>query len=811
MSMQSRSLQSRPLPPGSLQADPSPLLLEIDGMKCASCVRAVEQRLLEQPGVRQVSVNLLTRTAWVELDPALEPASPSQHQLSQHLEQVLAAMGYAARPRDSGALPESRRERLQRRGWWQLWRQLVLALALMLVSALGHFGLVSDPLWQGPGGLVITAEWFHALVATVALLGPGRSILWNGARAALAGMPSMDTLVGLGMASAYLASLGGLLWPDSGWPCFFNEPVMLLGFVLLGRFLEERARFRTGRALEQLAELQPDLALLVMDGGPPRPVRVGGLRPGDRLQLLPGDRVPVDGLVLDGESAVDVSALTGEPLPVQAEAGAELAAGSLNLTGPLLLEVLRSGADSAVARIIRLVEQAQSRKAPIQGLTDRVAGRFTLFVLALALATFLFWWLWGTRLWPEVLHLDAAAGSGHTSHGLHGVLGVSADTPFSLALQLAIAVLVVACPCALGLATPTVMTVSSGLAARSGLLFRGGDAIEMASRLHTVLFDKTGTLTVGRPMVTSVEPAADVAVDSLLQVAASLESSTRHPLAHALLQEASAHSLSLLPAHRCSTESGSGVAGELAGHWARVGRLDWVLADLPGEEAAPWRDRQLALEGGGASVLAVAWAGRMLGLVAVQDAVRPDAAGLISGMRQLGFQVGLLSGDRREPVEQLGAALGLSPQELAWDLRPEQKLERIMAARSAGPVAMVGDGINDAPALAAADLGIAVGTGTQIAQDTASLVVMGDRLDGIVLALRLARRTMAKVRQNLAWAFGYNLIVLPIAAGVLLPRFGVLLDPPLAALLMAISSITVVLNALLLQDGAVRVNERRAA
>lgn len=763
-------------------------------MKCAGCVRAVEQRLLEQPGVRQASVNLLTRTAWVELDPNLAHRSPDQR--SQPLEQALASMGFTARPRSADQEAPSLRQRRQRRSWWQLWRQLLVALVLLLVSGLGHFGLVAPTLWRAPGGLVLTAEWFHALVATAALLGPGRPILVTGARSALAGLPSMDTLVGLGVGSGYLASLVGLLWPQTGWPCFFNEPVMLLAFVLLGRFLEERARFRTGRALEQLAELQPDTALLLVGEGPPRQVRVGGLRPGDRVRLLPGDRVPVDGLVLEGESAVDVSALTGEPLPLPAASGCELAAGSLNLEAPLVLEVQRSGGDSAVARIIRLVEQAQSRKAPIQGLTDRVAGRFTYGVLALAVATFLFWWLWGTALWPDVLHLQHQVGG----HGGHGVFGVSAETPFSLALQLAIAVLVVACPCALGLATPTVMTVSSGQAARAGLLFRGGDAIEMAARLQAVLFDKTGTLTVGRPLVTGVETAAGVTPERLLQVAASLEASTRHPLAHALLQEATARQVSLLEVQAGATVAGAGVGGTVDGQPSRVGRLSWVAPDwLAADADAHWRSRQAALEADGASVLAVAQAGRLLGLVVVQDAPRPESAAVLAQLRELGFGLGLLSGDRRLPVQQLGLALGLRADELAWELRPEQKLERIVARRAAGPVAMVGDGINDAPALAAADLGIAVGTGTQIAQDSADLVVMGDRLEGIVQALALARRTMAKVRQNLVWAFGYNLLVLPIAAGVLLPGFGLLLTPPLAALLMALSSITVVLNALLLR------------
>jgi Cu2+-exporting ATPase len=572
---------------------------------------------------------------------------------------------------------------------------------------------------------------------------------------------------------------------------------MLLGFVLLGRFLEERARFRTGRALEELAELQPDTALLLLGEGPPRPVRVGGLRPGDRLQLLPGDRVPVDGVVLAGASAVDVSGLTGEPLPLQAVAGSELAAGSLNLEAPLVLEVRRRGADSAIARIIHLVERAQARKAPIQGLADRIAGRFTLVVLALAVATLLFWWLLGAHLWPQVLSPHGAGLLG--GHGAsHGVMGTAADTPFALALQLAIAVLVVACPCALGLATPTAITVGTGRAAREGLLFRGGDAIETAAGLRAMLFDKTGTLTRGRPLVAAVQPLGELGADRLVQLAASLETGSRHPLGFALLQEAQRRGLELLPVSEAHTSVGQGVVGSIDGQQLRVGRLGWVQ-EAPAPE---WLAHQAQLECHGASVLAVAGEQGLLGLVAVEDQPRPDAAAVLAELRALGLELGLLSGDRREPVQQLGARLGLRESELAWELWPEQKLERILQHPARGALAMVGDGINDAPALAAADLGIAVGTGTQIAQDTADLVVMGDQLQGIVRAVVLARQTMAKVRQNLAWALGYNLIVLPLAAGVLLPGFGVLLTPPLAALLMAMSSITVVANALLLQDGA---------
>ena len=746
-------------------------------MKCGGCVRAVEQRLLGQPGVRQASVNLLTRTAWVDVVSAEASQAALLHSL--------AGLGFQARLRPSDAELPSRRQRLQSQNWWQHWRQLVVALGLLLVSVLGHLSLA------GLGAL-----WVHALVATVTLAGPGRPILVRGVQAALAGLPSMDTLVGLGVISAYLASLVGFLWPQTGWPCFFNEPVMLLGFVLLGRFLEERARFRTGRALEELAELQPDTALLLLGEGPPRPVRVGGLRPGDRVQLLPGDRVPVDGVVRQGSGAVDVSGLTGEPLPVAAIAGTELSAGSLNLDAPLVLEVLRRGADSAIARIIHLVERAQARKAPIQGLADRLAGRFTLVVLALALATLLFWWLLGTQLWPQVLQPAALAGA-HGAHAGHPMLVVAAETPFALALQLSIAVLVVACPCALGLATPTAITVAMGRAARGGLLFRGGDAIETAAALQAMLFDKTGTLTRGRPLVTAVEPLQAASSDRLVQLAASLEAGSRHPLGFALLQEAQRRGLELLPVAEAHSWAGQGVSGRIEGQSLRVGRLAWLEASPSPELLA----RQALLECQGASVLAVGGEQGVLGLVAAADQPRPDAAGVLTALRGMGLQLGLLSGDRREPVQQLGASLGLAEAELGWELRPEQKLERILQHPAHGALAMVGDGINDAPALAAADLGIAVGTGTQIAQDSAGLVVMGDRLEGIVAALRLARRTMAKVRQNLAWAFGYNLIVLPLAAGVLLPGYGVLLTPPLAALLMALSSITVVVNALLLQDG----------
>ena len=754
------------------------VVLDVEGMKCGGCVRAVERTLQEQPGVQRADVNLVSRAAWLDLD---ETTGDVAAVLT-----ALADRGFPARERllneaiGSGAATHP--------GWWKQWRQLMVALLLLLLSVLGHLseaGLLTLPVI---GGLP-----FHATLATVALLGPGRPILTGGVAAARAGAPSMDTLVGLGVGSAYLASLAALIWPQVGWPCFFNEPVMLLGFVLLGRFLEERARFRTGQALQQLVQLQPDTARLVLPDGEIRDVRVGALRPGERVQLLPGDRVPVDGQVVEGRSAVDVSSLTGEPLPFQAEPGAELSSGSLNLEAPLLLEVTRVGAETALARIIRLVEQAQARRAPIQGLADRVAGRFCYGVIAIALSTFLFWWLFGADHWPQVLQASAP-GMPHSAGMHHAGLGSGATTPVGLALQLAIAVLVVACPCALGLATPTVITVATGLAARKGWLFRGGDVLETAASLDRVVFDKTGTLTIGRPLVTEV--FAD-SPERLLQLAASLEQSSRHPLAHALMQEAQRRNLPLLPTADVRTLSGQGLEGELDGSndLIRVGQPDWLCETgvvIP-EEARSW----LAAASG--SVVAVACDNQLLGLVQIEDQMRPDVGAALQRMRSQKLKLAVFSGDREASVRRLGQQLGFTPEDLAWQMLPEQKLERLEQLRRHGRVAMVGDGINDAPALAAADLGIAIGTGTQIAQDTAGMVLLGDRLDNLPEALTLARRTLAKVRQNLFWAFGYNLIALPVAAGLLLPGFGLLLSPPLAALLMALSSITVVMNALALR------------
>ncbi len=767
------------------QSSNETILLDVEGMKCGGCVRAVEDTLLQQKGVCAASVNLVTRTAYLDLtDP------------SKELEPILDALalkGFTAQLRLTNPI-ESIAETNSYSAWelWRQWQRLIVALLLLVLSVLGHLaegGNLEIP--------VIGTLSFHAALATIALIGPGRSILLGGIRAALSGGPTMDTLVGLGVSSSYLASLVALIWPQVGWPCFFNEPVMLLGFVLLGRFLEERARFRTGRALQQLVQLQPDKARLFLRNGLIREVRVGAIRPGERVQLLAGDRIPVDGVVVDGKSAVDVSSLTGESLPLEASPGTELSSGSLNLQSTLILEVTRVGAETALARIIGLVEQAQARKAPIQRLADLIAGRFCYGVVALALATFLFWWQLGAKFWPNVL--DAYGHSLIHAHTAHSPLGSGAQTPLGLALQLAIAVLVVACPCALGLATPTVITVASGKAARLGCLFRGGDVIERAASLKRIVFDKTGTLTLGRPLVSEVLCSLDPG--RMFQLASCIEENSRHPLAHAVVHEAKKYKIETLEVISTTTVPGSGISGVIKDveGVVRVGTPEWIRF-----EGANWNDQiQNDVESTslkGKSIVGVSCGTELLGLIVIEDSVRPDASLALARLRKQGLNLSILSGDRKEAVERLGEELGFEESQLGWKLLPEKKLEQIELLRQSGALAMVGDGINDAPALAAADLGIAVGTGTQIAQESADLVLLGDRLEGLPAALILARRTMQKIKQNLFWAFGYNLIALPIAAGLLLPSYGLLLSPPIAALLMAISSITVVVNALTLKS-----------
>jgi P-type Cu2+ transporter len=818
---------------------PEKIILDVGGMKCAACVNAVERQLSQYPGVKSVCVNLATEVAVVESEAgAVNPDS---------LAKRLTAVGFPTQPRTASGIADETSalqdpaER-QRQEMHSSLRQLVIAGILLVLSGMGHFGSSVLP--------VLNNIWFHCGLATVALLIPGRPILVDGWLGWRRNAPNMNTLIGLGTLTAYTASLVALLFPQMGWECFFDEPVMMLGFILLGRTLERQARGRAAAAFRQLLALQPQVARLIAN---PEKVAAGSfsveipaeqVRVGEWLQVLPGDKIPVDGEVVAGQTTVDESMLTGEAVPVIKQPGDMVTAGTLNQSGAIAIQTTRTGNDTTLAQIVALVEAAQTRKAPIQKLADRVAGYFTYGVLAAAILTFTFWYFFGTHIWPDVTMSSGMEMLSHSAHGKHSTLSTDyAPLPLTAlltSLKLAIAVMVVACPCALGLATPTAILVGTGMGAERGLLIKGGDVLERVHQLDTVVFDKTGTLTTGNPTVTDCLPIKGVGKgesgeeekllsvfplpltsSALLQLAAAVESGTYHPLAKAIQQEAQQQKLSIPDAVDFHTEPGLGVSAVVKGTCVLLGNWDWLSwHGIPINETAQQVAQELAVDG--KTVVCVAVGGTLAGLIAVRDPLRPDAQATVDELRQMGLRVMLLSGDRLEAASAVAKQLGLDSADVIAGVPPAKKAAAIEALQRAGKkgtphssliyrdainrvstqhsvVAMVGDGSNDAPALSQADVGIALHSGTDVAIETAEIVLMRDCLTDVVESIQLSRATFNKIRQNLFWAFAYNTIGIPLAAGVLLPSLGFVLSPSGAAALMAFSSVSVVTNSVLLR------------
>ncbi len=757
--------------------------LNITGMKCGGCVNTVENILNNSDGVENVSVNLLTESAYFEL-----------HKGYIKIDQVLEDLkknGFPARIYTNDFSKKINKAELEKKKKWNnQWQKLNFALLLLLFSGLGHLaegGYINLP--------ILGNLFFHAVLATSALLFPGRSIIINGFQSFLKNHPDMDSLVALGVTSAYITSLLSLIFPAIGFPCFFNEPVMLLGFILIGRFLEERARYQTGSSISELLDLQPEMANIYVKENTVKSIRVNLLKSGQEIQVLAGDRVPADCIVIKGASSVDVSHITGESKPIQVKEGEKVSNGSLNLNSTLRLKVEKVGGDSSLAKLVNLIESVQANKPPIQRIADKVAGKFTYFVLIFATSSFFFWWKGAEQIWPDLLTHDHNEFITNSSHTLHSSLGSNAENFLSLAIQLSIAVLVIACPCALGLATPTVITVASGKAAKKGVLFKGGDKIEIASKINQIIFDKTGTLTKGEPFILDYKNNDDNLF--LLKISASLESESRHPIANALVKEAKKQKLNLLPIKNIQTESGRGISGELEtiNGVINIGSIEWLISkgvsiDSDSKKSLETEETKTN------TVIGVSIENKLLGFILLGDLLREDAIKTVQKLKKNNFRINVLSGDRKQTVVELAKKIGCNGDEIKWELLPQMKLDIIEDLKKTNKVAMIGDGINDAPALAASDLGIAVGSGTQIAKANADVVLMGDQLDGLPYSLGLAKKTIRKIKQNLLWAFGYNLIALPIAAGILFPKYGILLTPSIAALLMATSSITVVVNAL---------------
>ncbi|WP_026350194.1 heavy metal translocating P-type ATPase [Bordetella sp. FB-8] len=763
------------------------LELAVTGMTCASCVRRVEKALSKVPGAQEATVNLATERAQVRYD-------PSAGKPEDFVAAVLKA-GYEARPitaQDDHAreLAQARDAQAQR-----LRRDFLIALTLALPVFVLEMGGHLLPAWHHLiyATLGERGDWIVQFILTSAVLaGPGRRFFTDGLAALWRLAPEMNTLVALGSGAAWLYSSAAVfaaqILPEGARQVYFESAAVIVTLILLGRMLEARAKGRTGAAIQRLVSLQPQTARVMRDGQP-HDVPIGRLRIGDAVLVRPGERIAADGVVIEGSSYVDESMLTGEPVPVGKTLNAPVTGGTLNTTGSFTLRIVSLGADSALARIIRMVETAQGARLPIQALVDRVTGWFVPAVLAAALATFAAWMIWSPA--PALPH----------------------------ALVNAVAVLIIACPCAMGLATPTSIMVGTGRAAELGVLFRQGDALQLLREVDVVAFDKTGTLTLGRPALTdwmetdeagAVHSYLDGAtsgpdtapngtspdVPPTLRLLASAQLRSEHPIARAIVAQARKYGFELPPVSDFQAVSGAGISARIDGHDLLAGSER--LMNERGIDASKLSGTAADWARAGKTPIFVAVDGRIRAIAAVADPLQPTAAQAIAALHALGLRTAMITGDHRDTAQAVARQLGVD--DVRAQVLPEGKMQAVTDMRRNGSkVLFVGDGINDAPALAAADVGLAIGSGTDIAIEAAQVVLLGKDLRGVADAIALSRATLRNIRQNLFWAFVYNIALIPLAAGVLYPAFGLLLSPMLAAGAMALSSVFVVSNALRLK------------
>ena len=729
--------------------------LTIEGMTCASCVARVERALQAVPGVASAHVNLATESARIE---GIADAAA--------LIAAVKASGYDAA--SAGATTETVAERREHEAEG-LTRDLILAAALTLpvfvlemgahlIPAFHHF--ILGTIGQGTSWLI------QFVLTTLVLAGPGRRFFLKGLPALLKGAPDMSSLVAVGAGAAWaystLATFQPALLPPGSVVVYFEAAAVIVTLILLGRLLEARAKGRSSRAIERLVGLQPVVAHLRRDGQV-RDVPVAEVRRGDLLELRPGERVPVDARVTEGASWIDESMVTGEPLPVEKHPGDRVIGGTVNQTGALVIEAVSVGADTMLARIIRMVEAAQGGKLPIQALVDKVTLWFVPAVMAAAVATFLVWLAFGPA--PSL----------------------------PMALVNAVAVLIIACPCAMGLATPVSILVGTGRGAELGVLFRKGEALQALQGVQVVAFDKTGTLTEGKPVLTHFQPAEGETQAALLPILAAVEAQSEHPVARAIV--AAAEGMVLPLAEGFLAKPGHGVS-------ARVGGAEIALGSARemgkrGVDISAFEAEAARLADRGESPLYAARDGKALALLAVADRVKDTTPAAIAAMKAMGLRLAMISGDNARTARAIARDLGID--EVVAEVTPEGKVEAIRKLKAQGALAFAGDGINDAPALAEADVGIAMGTGTDIAIEAADVVLVSGRLPALADAIGLSRATMRNIRQNLFWAFAYNAALIPVAAGALYPAFGILLSPILAAGAMAMSSVFVLTNALRLK------------
>ncbi|MBE9100509.1 heavy metal translocating P-type ATPase [Vacuolonema iberomarrocanum] len=739
---------------------------KLRGMSCASCASNIESAMRSVPGVETCSVNFGAEQAVVTYDPKRVSMAD--------LQSTVADIGYAAQPIDDNPLTAEddaeRRERATRDR--QLKRKVIFSLVVGTVLMIGAL-----PMMTGLEIPIIPA-WLHnpwlQLVLTLPVMAwAGSDFFINTWKALKHHSATMDTLVAVGTGTAYLYSLFPTLYPQWFWDqglrpdVYYEIAAIIIALILLGNLLENRAKGQTSEAIRKLMGLQAKTARVIRNHQEVD-IPITDVVEGDVILVRPGEKVPVDGEIVDGSSTLDEAMVTGESVPVHKQIGNEVIGATLNKTGSFKFRATRVGKDTFLAQIVKLVQQAQGSKAPIQRLADRVTGWFVPTVIAIAILTFVLWF---------------------------NIMG-----NVSMALITTVGVLILACPCALGLATPTSIMVGTGKGAENGILIKGADSLELAHKIQTIVLDKTGTVTQGRPTVThytTIRGTANGNELALLKLAGSLEQNSEHPLAEAVVQYAKSQGATLVSPSDFEAMAGSGVQGQVEGHWVQIGTHRW-MTEL-GIDTQRLNDVWEQLEQSGKTAVWLAVDGQIEAIMGIADAVKPSSVSAIRALQKMGLEVVMLTGDNRRTAEVIAHEVNI--QRVMAEVRPDQKADQVMALQQEGKlVAMVGDGINDAPALAQADVGMAIGTGTDVAIAASDITLISGDLWGIVTAIQLSHATIRNIQQNLFFAFIYNVAGIPIAAGILYPILGWLLNPIIAGAAMAFSSVSVVTNALRLRN-----------